>query len=82
MRFFRRCDWNREASFVLRFFSMTTITSAHSMSSGVTEFSASGLKPADAHSTFGYSENTCSAVGLRQRLRLQMKSMRVSRLHS
>jgi hypothetical protein len=48
--------------------------SAHSttaLSSGVT---ASRLRPADATSMPGHVENTRSAVGLRSRLRLQMKS--------
>jgi hypothetical protein len=48
--------------------------SAHCTSSGVTGFSASWFRPAEDVSMPGQAAKTCSAVGLRSRFRLQIKS--------
>src|SRR4249919_3061892 len=68
-----RCARKRLDSLVRCAFSMTKTTSAHSRSSGVRGLSASWSTPAEAVSMPGQSANTCSAVGLRRRLRLQRK---------
>ena len=60
----------------------TKMMSAHSTSSGVTGFSASGLSPADEHSRSVRAENRCSAVGLRREFCLQMKRMRFMTLRT
>src|SRR4249919_458507 len=72
-RALRRCARKRVDSFVRCMPSMTNTRSAHSRSSGVSGLSASWSTPADAVSMPGQSANTCSAVGLRRRLRLQRK---------
>src|SRR3546814_19957510 len=53
--------------------SMTKMMSAQAKSSGVTGLVASWLKAADDVSIPDASAKTCSAVGLRSLLRLQMK---------
>src|SRR3546814_13645576 len=52
--------------------SMTKMMSAQAKSSGVTGLAASWLKPAEDVSIPEASATTCSAVGLRSLLRLQL----------
>jgi len=61
--------------------SMTKIISAHVICSSDTIVIASAARPAESASMPGQQENTCSAVGLRSRFRLQMNSARVNFHH-
>src|SRR5665213_1463190 len=71
-----RCRRNRAASRVRCARSMTKTISAQSSTSPLTGSSAESWSPADAHSTPGHCEKTCSAVGLRRRFCAQTKSTR------
>ena len=75
---FRYC-LNRLESRFLCVSSITKMRSAHISSSGVTGFSASWLRPAEATSIPGHDENKRSAVGLRSRFWLQINSTRFMR---
>jgi hypothetical protein len=74
IRLVRRADPNRWFSLRRCTASITNTMSAHSIRSADIGVSASGLVPADSTESPSSFENTTSAVGLRQRLRLQMNS--------
>ena len=67
MRFPFRLERNFFDNLFLCAFSMTNTSSAQSRSAGVTGFCAPAFNPAEATSSAGSHENTCSAVGLRSR---------------
>ena len=73
-----KLDWNFRFNLLRWVFSMTKMMSAHSICSDDNGTFAPFEMPAESVSIPGQVEKICSAVGLRSRLALQMKSTLVT----